>query len=308
MKKLSFLVSLTTDQNDYQQEQAIAARQAAQRLGVDVSVVFADNDAIVQSQQLLNVIQSSSGPRPDAIVCQPVGTGLAQVASAAANAGIGWAVMRDADYLSALRSKHRLPIFSISVDQEEVGRIQGRQFAKLLPEGGMILYIQGPFVNSAVQVRTMGMQATKPDNIQVRMLRGQWTEESGYEAIVSWLRLSTSHQTPIRLIAAQNDNMALGARKAFEKNTSGAEGEKWSRLPFTGCDARPERGQEWVRKGLLAASIIMPPTTGLAIESLVRSLQSNTLPPERTLISPSSFPEIEKLGQDRGRAASSGLL
>ena len=37
MKRLSFLVSLTNNDNDYQQEQAAAAEKAARRLGVDVT-------------------------------------------------------------------------------------------------------------------------------------------------------------------------------------------------------------------------------------------------------------------------------
>ena len=35
MKKLRFLVSLTTNDNDYQIEQAVSAEDAARRLGVD---------------------------------------------------------------------------------------------------------------------------------------------------------------------------------------------------------------------------------------------------------------------------------
>jgi len=35
MKRLSFLVSLTNNDNDYQQEQATAAEKAARRLGAE---------------------------------------------------------------------------------------------------------------------------------------------------------------------------------------------------------------------------------------------------------------------------------
>ena len=301
MKKQSFLVSLNTDQNDYQHQQAVAAEEAAQRLGIDIRVVFADNDAINQSQQLLSVIQSS-GQRPAGIVCQPVGTGLAQVAMAAVSAGIGWAVLnREVDYLPQLRKRYQVPIFGVSVDQEEVGKIQGAQIATLLPEGGLVLFIQGPAVNPAVQVRASGMYSTKPNNVQIRALRGRWTEESGYETVSSWLRLSTSHQTPISLVASQNDAMALGARKAFEQHTAGTERDMWTKLPFTGCDACPGKGQEWVRKGLLNASVLIPSTAGLALEMFVRHLQSGGQPPETTLIQPTSYPPIDKLIPVRSR-------
>jgi ABC-type sugar transport system substrate-binding protein len=38
MNKLKFLISLTTDDNDYQQELANAAEQAARRFGVDIQI------------------------------------------------------------------------------------------------------------------------------------------------------------------------------------------------------------------------------------------------------------------------------
>jgi len=60
MKKPTFVVALTTDDNDYQMEQAVAAENTAQRLDVNIQIVYADNDAILQSQQLLKIIQSTS--------------------------------------------------------------------------------------------------------------------------------------------------------------------------------------------------------------------------------------------------------
>src|ERR1700728_4745911 len=162
MKKLSFLVSLTNDDNDYQQEQAAAAEKAARRLGVDFKIIHANNDAVTQSQQLLQYIQGSAA-RPDAIVFEPAGgTGFPQVARAAASADIGWVILNhEADYLSELRRSCNVPVFSISSDHEEVGKIQGLQFAALLPQGGSILYIEGPANSSAAKERSAGMNRTK---------------------------------------------------------------------------------------------------------------------------------------------------
>lgn len=58
MKKLTFVLSLITQDNDYQIEQAASAEEAARRLGIHLKIVFADNDAIQQSQQILQFIQS----------------------------------------------------------------------------------------------------------------------------------------------------------------------------------------------------------------------------------------------------------
>jgi ribose transport system substrate-binding protein len=214
MRKLKILVSLTTNENDYQAEQAISAEQAARKFGVDVQILYADNDAINQSTQILKAIQATEEERPDAIVFEPVGgTALPQVARAAASAGIGWGVLnRDANYISDLRQSSKAPIFAVSSDHVEIGRIQGRQCAALLPRGGTILYIQGPSENSAAKERALGMQESKPANIQMTILKGQWTEESAQRAVRSWLKLTTSHKASIDLLAAQDDSMAIGAR------------------------------------------------------------------------------------------------
>ncbi len=73
MKKLNVLIALTTNDNDYQLEQAQAAEEAARRLGISIQIIHADNDAINQSQQILKIIQSSTNSRPDAVVFEPVG-------------------------------------------------------------------------------------------------------------------------------------------------------------------------------------------------------------------------------------------
>jgi ABC-type sugar transport system substrate-binding protein len=73
MKKLKFLVALTTNDNDYQIEQSESAEQAARKTGVDVEIVFAQNDAINQSTQLLKAIQAPKELRPDAVIFEPVG-------------------------------------------------------------------------------------------------------------------------------------------------------------------------------------------------------------------------------------------
>jgi ABC-type sugar transport system substrate-binding protein len=53
MSKLKFLGSLMTEDNDYQIEQARTAKEAADKLGVDCQLLYARNDAVTQSTQLL---------------------------------------------------------------------------------------------------------------------------------------------------------------------------------------------------------------------------------------------------------------
>jgi ribose transport system substrate-binding protein len=297
MAKLKFLLSLPTDDNDYQQEQAAAAKETAKRLGFALDIVHADNDAIKQSDQILKAIQSAQGDRPQGILFEPLGaTSLPQVARAAAAAGIGWVILnRFAEYLPELRRTSSAPAFAVSSDHLEIGRIQGMQFAALLPQGGSIIYIQGPSENSAAKDRTTGMQQTKPANIRVNTLKGQWTEESAYKAVLSWMRLPTSAKQAVDLVGAQDDSMAMGARKAMQEGASGDLRDKWLRVPFTGCDGLVNSGQKAVRSGTLAATVVVPPNTQPALEMLVAALEQGKNPLEQVLTVPSSFPSLADL-------------
>jgi ribose transport system substrate-binding protein len=297
MAKLKFLLSLPTDDNDYQQEQAAAAKETARRLGFELTTVYADNDAIKQSDQILKAIQATADNRPNAVLFEPLGaTSLPQVARAASSAGIGWVVLnRFAEYLPELRRASAAPAFSVSSDHIEIGRIQGMQFAALLPRGGSIIYIQGPSENSAAKERTTGMQQTKPANIRVNMMKGQWTEDSAYKAVLSWMRLPTSAKQTLDLVAAQDDSMAMGARKAMQESADESVREKWLRLPFTGCDGLVNTGQKFVRGGMLAATVIVPPNTQPALEMLVAAIEQGKNPLEQVLTVPSSFPSLADL-------------
>lgn len=296
MGQRHFAVSLPS-QNSYQQEQAAAARDTARQFGATVDVLHSDNDAVKQSQQILDIIQSRSTPRPDAILFEPLtSTGLVRAAEAAVRAGIGWVVLNaDVDYLPRLRQLSNAPVFSVTRDHTEIGRIQGRQFGALLPNGGSLLYIQGPATSSAAVQRTIGLESTKPSNIKMKTLRSQWSEEDAYKTVSAWLRLSTSRASTVNLVGCQYDGIAMGARRAYEEVADAAEREAWLRLPFTGVDGLRSEGMAWVNKGILAATVVAPTTTRIGIELLVQALDSGAQPPERTLIDLKSHPSLDSL-------------
>lgn len=177
MDKLNVVVALTTRDNDYQAEQAVAVADMAARLGVKIQIIYADNDAVNQTQQLIKIIQDPA-QRPNAILVEPVGTGMPQVAKAAVAAKIGWGIVNShPDYIPELRRGGTVPVFSVSTDQSEVGKIQGKQLGVLVPKGN-VLYIEGPFSSMATQMRTKGMLSTKPSLVELKMLKGDWTERS----------------------------------------------------------------------------------------------------------------------------------
>ncbi len=278
------------ESNDFQLAQELSAQEAAQHLGVDLHVVKIEEDAIQQSQQILKLIQNR-GPRPHGILFEPVGTPLAQAAKLAAAQGVGWAVLNRerVDYMPELRKSYpAAPLFSITTSHDEVGRIQGEQINRLLHDAGTMLYIQGPAGNDAAIERAAGMLKTKSQKVEVRTVKGLWSEQSAFNAVKSWLTLSTNRDLTLRLVAAQNDAMALGARRAFESVGT-------VNIPFLGCDGLPGGGQTAVRRRLLAATVVIPPNAGKALEIMVRSIRTGQPVNETILTAPSSFPPLSDL-------------
>ena len=297
-KKLSFVISLPGE-NNYLSEQAAVAKAAAERLHVEVHIMNALSDPVAQSQQLLETIQSRSA-RPDGIVAEPVtNAGLPRVAEAAVNAGIGWVISNaQVDYTAALRKMAKAPVFALSQDHIEIGRMQGRQFGTLLPKGGSILYLRGPASNFLASQRAEGIEITTPKNIQTKTLKIQWTGENAYKSVTSWLRLQTVRAEQTHLISSQNIDFILAARRAFQDCTTGAERAKWLSLPYTAAGV-PRQIKPMVDNGTLAAAIITSLTMDVALEMLVKGIQTGTQPAEHTFLSASSYPELEILARKR---------
>jgi ribose transport system substrate-binding protein len=227
--------------------------------------------------------------RPAAIVVQTVsGEGLPRVARDAVNAGIGWVLLStDAPYVDSLHDEYPdLPVSVVTTDQLSIRRIQGQQFRSLLPAGGSIIYIQGPAGTSGARLRLQGMEeAIAGSNINVKVLTAEWTEGSGERAVLSWLRLSSTATETLNLVGAQNDAMAVGARKAIA-----ARRPQWLDLPFTGCDGIPESGQRLVNEGQLAATVIMQANAGPAIDLIAAQLTTRQPAPARVVLRRADIP------------------
>jgi ABC-type sugar transport system substrate-binding protein len=289
------VVALQNERQEFQLLEAQVAQESAARAGLDIEVVFADDNAIQQIQQLFAYIRAPEDARPAALVVQTVsGEGFERVARNAVKAGIGWVLInRTGGYLDALRAERRdLPIASVSVDNDEVGALQARQLRALLPGGGHVLYLQGPADTSTARDRLLHAQKTIAGSpIELKILANEaWTEASGEKAVSAWLRLKSSEGSRPLAVCAQNDALAVGARRAIL-----AQRPEWSDLVFTGCDGSPDYGQRLVRAGELTATIVSPPPTGSAVELVCAVLAGK---PSRDLRLPSrSYPSEEDLAR-----------
>ena len=277
--------------------QAGDAQRAAASAGVDLEVFYAKNNTMVQVEQLYRLTHAPQGARPAAIIIHSVdGEGLPRVARDAAKAGVGWiALNREVAYIESLRAEYpKLPFAVVTTDQHGIGRIQGKQIKDLLPAGGNILYVQGPVDTSAARQRLKGMQEEiAGTKITPQLLTGDWSEKGGEDALLWWFRFA-ARDMKIDLIAAQNDAMAVGARKAI----SGKRPE-WLKLPFTGCDGLPDGGQRLVNAKTLAATVVVQSNAGPAVDLVVAHLRG-AVPQPRVVLAPRPYPEIP-VAVDAGR-------
>jgi len=287
------LVSLLSDEQEFQVMQAQDARTSGARLGLDVDVAFAEGHAVVQIQQLFKAIHAPEGERPAALVVEPAtGEGLERVARNAVRVGIGWMLVNTRPgYLEELRESHpELPIGVVSTDQVEIGRIQGRQCRALRPEGGRILSVQGPADSTVTHERSEGMKEVLGDGYELRTLNGFWTAASGDKAVMSWLRLKTAETFQPDIVAVHNDAMAVGARKALTTHR-----HDWANVPFLGCDGLPEGGQRLVADGSFAATVVSPSNTGPCLELIAKWKSFGERPPREVILRPASHPPLAQL-------------
>jgi ABC-type sugar transport system substrate-binding protein len=299
MKKLRIVVSLPND-NAYQHEQGVVAKSVGERLGFEVQVIHANDDSITQSQQLLEIIQSRSEARPNALIVEPVtGAGLRRVAEATVAEGIAWVISNsDVDYVKQLRKNPQIPVFTVTQGQHEIGQLQGKQLAALLPQGGSVLCIQGPSMSSVAVKRREGMESAKPRNLKVTTLRSKWNEESACQSTGAWLQMATSRAENFDLVAGQTHELALGARRAFQNIDKQEQQKRWMGAPFLGIGISSQV-KPLVDEHILAAAVITSVTMELALRILARAIETHVQPPECSFVEASSYPDLERLASKR---------
>jgi ABC-type sugar transport system substrate-binding protein len=292
MANRKVLVLIISEEQEFQRLQAEDARAAGRRTGLEVEVLYAEHDPANQLRQIQAALGLAAHLRPAGIVVEPAASvGLDSAARSAAEAGVGWVLL--GDRAPALeRMRHEFPdrlIASIGTDNDGAGRIQAALFRALLPGGGGILYVEGPsFSAAAMHRREATQKALAGSRIEIlKVLTGDWTAASGEKAATVWLKLWAKKRPD--LVGAQNDEMALGVRKAMLALQPG-----WKDVPLVGIDGLPQGGQRLVREGVLAATVITPSPTGKAVEMIAAGLRGEKVPPF-SLMPAQPFPAPEEL-------------
>jgi ABC-type sugar transport system substrate-binding protein len=296
MKRLALL--LADERNPYQQLLVREARSIAATHDIELlSPRFAGGLTVAQIEQFFECLRSDH--KPDAIITMLVSVeGIVKTIEMIVKAGVSCVFLnRIPDFLDRLRADFPNALLAaVSPDQVEIGRIQGRQCLKLLPQGGFALYVLGAQTTPSTEERRRGFHEIIGDRVKIHELEGYWSAERAEAALDDWFRLGADRRRVVDLIVCQNDPMARGVRVALGRQATVLDRKDLSALPIIGCDGLPEEGQQMVKSRELIATVVMPPTTPRAIEILhafwdkgVR-IKSETLPP-------ASFPPLDQLAR-----------
>ena len=286
---------LRSTDNDYQRRLQEDGQREAKQHGFEILVESAQFDAVRQVAQIRKAIKNAAATKLAAILVSGVqDEALRPVAEEAVEAGLDWALLNEAAFVDDVHHQHpNRAIFAVTCDQVEIGRIHAAQVRTLLGASGRVLCVTGHLRNVSAVQRLDGLKQGLGDGFDLIELHADWTSEGARMAVARWANGITSKELP-GMFVAHNDEMALGVRQAlrdFDSQRSLPVGSS----PITGCDGSRTFGQRLVRDKRLKATVIMPPSSGLAIEWIARVRTRGEIPPVRVLLPVSSFPELSHL-------------
>lgn len=256
--------------NHFQLLQEETAAAEGRRLGLTVEVAFAPG--FDQLRVLKKRLSDAASGAVDAVVTEPANNSTMDLILGELKGKTGLVILSawgPAIEKAAAGWGQGLPFGTVGTDHLKVGEIQGRQVSALLPQGGRVLCVAGPLRSSAAQQRVEGLRSQVGAGVKVEEISaGQWTESDGIVAFNDWYRVAKAGDPVVPVVAAGNDELAIGARRACEALANASHREALLRARFLGVDACPTFGQRLVTEKQLHASILTPANTGLALQLL----------------------------------------
>jgi ABC-type sugar transport system substrate-binding protein len=294
---------LTEAQNLYQKFlHADAARQAEQA-GFTLEVVYCGLGVARQVEQLRATIRRPASERPRAIMVLPAeDASIREVAREVAAAGMGWVLLnRRAALLDRLPYEFpKLPIFAVSPNDLEIGRVQGRQLRAVLPRRARILLARGGSGSTAVD-REAGLRSTLArSQIGMDVLYGSWAFDRASKALDVHFSMPARKTAQLDAIACQNDEIALAAVQALERASARLGKPEFTLVKVFGCDGLPDEGQRHVREGKFTATVVVPPTSGAAIQALANAFERGVQPPAELNLPCTPLPNEHDLARAAG--------
>ncbi|MEV5879691.1 substrate-binding domain-containing protein [Streptomyces sp. NPDC052101] len=255
-------LSLSTLNNPFFVQIRAGAQAEAKRLGVDLTVTDAQNDASQQANQLQNFTSSSLG----AIIVNPVDSDAASNSVKAADkAGI--------PVIAVDRGVNKADLDAlVASDNVAGGELAARTIAEKLGGKGRIVILQGQAGTSAARERAQGFADGLKAYPGIQVVAQQPADFDRTKGLDVMSNLLQAHPDVQGVIAA-NDEMALGAIKALGSKAGKS-------VQVVGFDGTPD-GLTAVKNGTLYASVAQQPTQlgRIAVDNALKAVQGKKVEP-----------------------------
>ncbi|MFI9613545.1 substrate-binding domain-containing protein [Streptomyces sp. NPDC052023] len=247
-------LSLSTLNNPFFVQIRAGAEAEAKKLGVDLTVTDAQNDASQQANQLQNF--TSEGV--SSIVVNPVDSDAAGPSVRAANqAGI--------PVVAVDRGVNKAKTAAlVASDNVEGGELGAKALAEKLGGSGTIVILQGQAGTSASRERGAGFAEGLKDYPGIKVVAKQPADFDRTKGLDVMTNLLQAHPD-IKGVFAENDEMALGAIKALGSKAGKS-------VQVVGFDGTPD-GLKAVENGTLYASVAQQPRElgRIAVDNALRA-------------------------------------
>ena len=101
-------------------------------------------------------------------------------------------------------------------------------------------------------------------------------------------------------VACHNDLLAQGARRALADVAADLGKPELTTVPIVGCDGTPSVGQAMVKRGEMAATVVLPRSSGRAVEIVARALSGQGLPDASVTLHATPCPDPADLSPRQG--------
>jgi ABC-type sugar transport system substrate-binding protein len=300
--KIGLFVFNQTD--DYHRRLAEEAQEAARQHGLPVEVHDAGDTAAKQAQGLVRFAAENTGKRLCALVVPfadaiPEGTAIQddatyRLARRLLQKGVGWVMLNHgrAELVTTLRSEFpSLPVALVAIDNHEFGRIQARLLRGLSKSGDKVLCVLGNPYDSGSQERSAGLkEVLRGSGIDLEEVDGRWDPAIAEAAVRRWIASPLRQQAPLHAVVAQDDVMAMAARRALDRAAQDLSRADLKGIPVIGGDGLPGMGRRWVDEGALTATVSVTLPGKTAVDLLWRHWKDSAPLPAVTRLAPAPYP------------------
>ncbi|WND37499.1 substrate-binding domain-containing protein [Streptomyces sp. BB1-1-1] len=247
-------LSLSTLNNPFFVQIRDGAEEQAKKLGVDLTVTDAQNDASQQANQLQNFTSEGLS----SIIVNPVDSDAASPSVRSANKD-------DIPVIAVDRGVNDAKTAAlVASDNVEGGELGAKALAEKLGGKGTIVILQGQAGTSASRERGAGFAAGLKEYPGIKVVAKQPADFDRTKGLDVMTNLLQAHPD-IDGVFAENDEMALGAIKALGSKAGKS-------VQVVGFDGTPD-GLKAVREGTLFASVAQQPRElgRIAVENALRA-------------------------------------